>query len=147
MNAYLRHFGWLSLASIALVGCDAPVAGPDRTAPTPPPSSTAPGEKNDIKSMPVDPAKPDEAKDKDKAALTKPAKLSDEEIAEIKKLPADEQPIALAQMVCPVGEGHLGEMGMPLKQVVEGKTVFLCCAGCEEKLKKDPATYLAKLKK
>jgi hypothetical protein len=30
--------------------------------------------------------------------------------------------------------------------IVKGATVFLCCAGCEEKMMKDPETYLAKLK-
>jgi len=32
------------------------------------------------------------------------------------------------------------------KVVVDGQEVFLCCAGCEEELHKDPQKYLAKLK-
>ncbi len=34
----------------------------------------------------------------------------------------------------------------PVKITVKGQTVFLCCAGCEESIKKDPDKYLAKLK-
>ena len=47
--------------------------------------------------------------------------LTGDEVAQIKKLPEDEQVIALAQKVCPVGfdakapeEGHLGAMGKPI---------------------------------
>ncbi len=56
----------------------------------------------------------------------------------------DESLIAL-QKVCPVTGLKLGSMGKPIKKVVDSKTVFLCCAACEERLKKDPETYLAKL--
>ena len=37
-------------------------------------------------------------------------------------------------------------MGAPVKVSLKGQTVFLCCAGCEEELKKEPDKYLAKLK-
>jgi hypothetical protein len=36
-------------------------------------------------------------------------------------------------------------MGGPVPVVIEGRTVFICCKGCEHKLKDDPETYLAKL--
>jgi Cu(I)/Ag(I) efflux system membrane fusion protein len=95
---------------------------------------------------------PDDKKNGEKAEeKTAGVKLSDDEIAEIKKLPAEDQPLALAQQTCLVGEedgkpNHLGSMGMPVKKVVMGKTVFLCCPGCIKDLEKDPAKYLAKLK-
>ena len=82
-----------------------------------------------------------------------PVTLSDDEIKSIKMLPdAADQKLALAQKVCLVGEAdgkpnHLGEMGVPVKEVVKGKTVFLCCKSCVEDLKKDPDKYLAKLAK
>ncbi len=146
MTPTLR-FGWTALALFALAGCEpatsTPALPPATTgAPAAPPEAGKGEEK--VKSLPVDPAKDDK-----KGADAKPAKLSDEEIAEIKKLPADEQAIALAQVTCPVSNDHLGggEMGMPIKQVVEGKTFFLCCAGCEKAVKADPAAILAKLKK
>lgn len=50
------------------------------------------------------------------------------------------------QRVCPVSGLVLGTVGKPYKVTVKGKTVFLCCPGCEEKITKDPDTYLAKLK-
>ena len=74
-------------------------------------------------------------------------KLSDKEIAEIKKLPEAEQPIALAQVNCPVSDGHLGDMGTPIKQSIGDKTFFICCENCEKQVKSDPQGVLAKLKK
>lgn len=138
MNISLRRLGWSSLACFALVGCD--TAPPPPMAPTPAADPGAPAEskdKNEIKSLPVDKA------DSKGAA----AKLADAEIAEIKKLPADEQPIALAQLVCPVSGKNLGSMDTPIKQTVDGKSFYLCCEGCVGEVEKDPAAVLAKLKK
>ena len=52
---------------------------------------------------------------------------------------------ALAQKVCPVSGETLGAMGTPVKVTVKGRDVFLCCAGCQEKIEADPDKYLAKL--
>ena len=132
----IRHFGWTSFALFALVGCE-PAAPP----PTPPATpAVTPGEPkapSETKALPVEPGKPG-------AAVPK---LSDDEIAEIKKLPAEDQKIALEQVVCPSSGEHLGEMGPPVKQVVDGKTFFICCASCEKDVKADPKGVLAKLKK
>ena len=49
------------------------------------------------------------------------------------------------QRVCPVSGLVLGTMGKPYKVTVKGKTVFLCCPACEEKIMKDPDKYLEKL--
>jgi YHS domain-containing protein len=62
--------------------------------------------------------------------------LSPEDLAAVQK-----------QKVCPVTGEELGGMGKPYKTNVKGQTVFLCCEGCEDDLKKDPDKYLAKLKK
>jgi hypothetical protein len=83
-------------------------------------------------------AKPEAAKGeepKSEAAAEGEAKLSDEEIAEIKKLPAADQAAALAQKVCPVSDEHLGEMGPPVKVTAGGATFFLCCKNCNKELK------------
>ena len=48
---------------------------------------------------------------------------------------------------CPVSGQRLGLMGKPVKITVKGQEVFLCCDGCEEAIKNDPDTYLAKLHK
>ena len=73
------------------------------------------------------------------------AKLTPDEIAEIKKLPAAEQDLALKQALCPVSGHHLGSMEKPIKVTAEGRTFFLCCEGCEPDLKKDPKAVIAKL--
>ncbi len=49
------------------------------------------------------------------------------------------------QQVCPVTGASLGSMGKPIKVTVKGETVFLCCRGCEQAIRKDPDKYLAKL--
>ena len=67
------------------------------------------------------------------------------ELAEIKQLPDEEQPLALAQVICPVTDYKLGSMGVPPKVIVNGETVYICCEGCREDLLEQPAMYLAKL--
>ena len=46
---------------------------------------------------------------------------------------------------CPVTGKPLGSMGPPVKVAIAGRTVSLCCAGCEPALRKDPQKYLPKL--
>jgi len=62
------------------------------------------------------------------------------------ELSVEDRALAEKQKVCPVSGERLGAMGKPVKITVKGQTVFLCCAGCEETIKKDPDKYLAKLK-
>ena len=47
------------------------------------------------------------------------------------------------QQVCPVTTAKLGSMGDPLAVDVEGRKVWVCCSGCPDKLKAEPARYLA----
>ena len=75
------------------------------------------------------------------------AKLTEEDLAEIKKLPADEQASALTQVICPVSEHNLGSMGVPIKKTIEGRTFYICCEGCEKKVKNDPKAVIAELDK
>lgn len=56
-----------------------------------------------------------------------------------------EASLAEKQKVCPVTDLPLDSMGGPVVSVVEGRKVFLCCKGCEPRLKDDPVKYLAKL--
>jgi YHS domain-containing protein len=76
-----------------------------------------------------------------------PGKLTDEEVAQIKKLPPDKQAIALKQVSCPVSGEHLGGMGAPVKAEIDGRTFFLCCKSCQADVKNDPKGVLAKLDK
>ncbi|HEV3438989.1 MAG TPA: heavy metal-binding domain-containing protein [Gemmata sp.] len=58
---------------------------------------------------------------------------------------ADRQQIA-KQKICPVRGEPLDSMGGPVRVELEGKVVFVCCKGCINSLRKDPAKYLEKLK-
>ena len=62
-------------------------------------------------------------------------------------LTAADRALIEKQKTCPVTGEALGSMGEPVKVVVKGQTVFLCCAGCEAAIKKDADKYLAKLNK
>ncbi len=123
----IRRQGWTALALLALLGCEAP-APPATTPPPAAPGPAAPG--------PAEPKKEADA-----------AKLSDTEIAEIKKLPEAEQASALAQISCPVSGALLGKMGTPIKQKIGDKTFYICCDGCEDEIKTNPKGVLAKLNK
>ena len=59
---------------------------------------------------------------------------------------ADADAIA-AQKKCPVMDEELGGMGAPQKVNVNGKSVYICCAGCAKKLHAEPEKYLAMLAK
>ena len=74
------------------------------------------------------------------------AGLDEDVVTAFSKLSDADRTAALAQKVCPVTDKPIGSMGPPPKVTVKGQDVFLCCGGCEEELKKDPAKYLAKLK-
>ena len=65
--------------------------------------------------------------------------------AELAKLPEADRAAAEKQRTCPVTDGPLGGMGVPVKITVEGRDVFLCCAGCEGAVIDDPDKFLAKL--
>lgn len=147
----------------------APEAAPAKKAGGVPGGEPAPGTKGDYRTDPGYPkggpkpegapeaakptpapeaAKPTPAPEAAKPAPEAPksASLTTEEAAEVAKLadPAD-RTLAAAQLMCPVSVEHLGSMGPPIKKVVDGKTAFLCCKGCEKEFDKDPKPYLAKL--
>lgn len=61
------------------------------------------------------------------------------------RLSDDDLQLARRQAICPVAELKLGTMGPPIKINVDGRSVFICCEGCREKLLKEPAKYLARL--
>lgn len=66
--------------------------------------------------------------------------------AGLARLSSEDHKLALAQKVCVVQPGvRLGEMGPPIKVMVKGQPVFLCCAGCQEKALEDPDRTLAKV--
>ena len=68
--------------------------------------------------------------------------------AAINELSEEDRELAKAQKFCAVAAtGRLGSMGKPVKIMVEGKPVFLCCEGCESEALKNPEETLAKVEK
>jgi len=54
--------------------------------------------------------------------------------------------LAIAQQkICPVSGKPLGSMGAPPAVRIGDRDVYVCCAGCTNRLKADPQKYLAKL--
>jgi hypothetical protein len=62
--------------------------------------------------------------------------------AALSQLTPEDERLARRQRVCPVTKLPLGSMGKPERLVVEGRVVFLCCAGCSPAILNDPAKYL-----
>jgi hypothetical protein len=62
------------------------------------------------------------------------------------KMKAEDRATAEAQRVCPILDGsRLGSMGVPVKVVIRGKPVFLCCEGCRDEALAHPDETLAKV--
>jgi hypothetical protein len=57
----------------------------------------------------------------------------------------DDRRLVAKQKICPVTGAPLDSMGGPVRLVVEGRIVFVCCKGCEGPLRQEPAKYLSKL--
>jgi hypothetical protein len=55
--------------------------------------------------------------------------------------------LAERQRLCPVTGEPLDSMGGPVKVVVDGRAVFVCCKSCEKPLRAKAAEYLPKLPK
>ena len=161
----IRRSTWVVVMLAAVAGCsgDEGTTAPTGKAPAynPPPApgkTDVPGKEGTSKEAPAPAAKPEDGKKGEEPPKiegpktegsgkgdTAAAKLTADELAAIKELPAAEQAVALKQAVCPVSDEHLGEMGKPVKVTLEGRSVYLCCDNCEKELKANPKKYLAKL--
>src|SRR5262249_41532958 len=161
-----RRSAWavMMLGAVAVAGCttdDQSTATSNPPASNLPPAPTRPvvppsgaGTSKEMQPAPTtagDAKKADESpklegpkSDSGKAA-TAAAKLSTDEIAAIKQLPAGEQEVALKQAVCPVSGHNLGSMDKPVKVSAEGRTFYLCCEDCEKEVKSNPKAVIAKL--
>ena len=62
-----------------------------------------------------------------------------------KTLSREDQTLADQQKICPVTELPLNSMGGPVPVMVAGRKIFICCTGCEKRLKDEPEKYLARL--
>jgi Cu(I)/Ag(I) efflux system membrane fusion protein len=87
-------------------------------------------------------AEPAPATPKPKVALAKPTA---EDLENVAQLPDGERQLALAQKLCPVTEKPLGSMGVPMKILLRGQPVILCCKGCVGKAKRNPEETLQRV--
>jgi Cu(I)/Ag(I) efflux system membrane fusion protein len=63
------------------------------------------------------------------------------------RLPESDRKIAEQQKFCPVlPDNRLGSMGVPVKVIVDGEPVFLCCDGCKAAAHDKPRETLEKVK-
>jgi len=62
-------------------------------------------------------------------------------VTSLERLP---QSTDIRQDTCPVTGAKLGSMGPPVPVQVNGRTVFVCCAGCVENLRQNPERYLGR---
>ena len=89
-------------------------------------------------------ARPSTPDDSD-TTVTKKSDPDDRIKTALAKLSAEDRQLAEAQRFCAVEEeNRLGSMGTPVKLVIEGQPVFLCCEGCEDAAKTNPKKTLAK---
>lgn len=64
----------------------------------------------------------------------------------LKKLTPEDRLLAEEQKYCPILENsRLGSMGVPVKLMLDGKPVFVCCPACEKPAKDKPEQTLKKL--
>ena len=64
--------------------------------------------------------------------------------ASLAKLSAEDRKLADAQRFCAImTKNRLGVMGTPLKVMIKGQPVFLCCKGCQGKALANPDATLA----
>jgi membrane fusion protein, copper/silver efflux system len=89
------------------------------------------------------------AKPADSAAKPESRASEEDEIAAaLAKLSPSDRQLAIAQRFCVVlDDNRLGSMGPPIKVVIDGQPVFLCCAGCKKKALAEPRATLEKAMK
>ena len=67
------------------------------------------------------------------ATKSSPSKVTREKVRELLAkldVPPEDRKLAETQLVCPVTKMALGSMGAPVRVMVKGKPVLLCCEGC-----------------
>jgi hypothetical protein len=72
------------------------------------------------------------------------AVAAEAKVSALESLPPGDREQARRQGPCPVTRKPLGSMGTPVRIEINGRVVFLCCSGCEDRLRSDPARYLAR---
>lgn len=73
--------------------------------------------------------------------------FSDLILSHLNNLAPSDRELALHQEVCPITGEALGSMGVPVKIMVLGEPVFLCCRGCESEAVAHPDQTLTTVRK
>jgi Cu(I)/Ag(I) efflux system membrane fusion protein len=85
----------------------------------------------------------------DRRAAARPSMTEDQETliqSSLAKLSAADRQLAESQRFCPVlTDNRLGVMGVPVKLILQGQTIFLCCKGCIKSARENEAKTLAKV--
>jgi hypothetical protein len=117
-------------ALLAAAGCTDPKAtpGPNQTST----STVATAKTSDATLTPATTEKSEEDTIRENLAKLSP---EDRAIAEKQKYCVEESDERLG-----------GAMGVPIKLIIKGETVFICCGGCKKNALKDPDKTLAKAK-
>jgi len=66
-----------------------------------------------------------------------------EVIAALAELSETDRQAVKLQKMCPVADGVLGSMGVPIPVDVDGRRIWICCGGCETPLRNDSGKYFA----
>ncbi len=127
------------LFPLVLAGCPTPTTPTGTPTTGKGPSAAPPGSAKSSKA--------NEPGNADKEGVAKANEGDEKEIREnLAKLSPEDRKLAEAQKYCAVNNtDRLGEMDVPVKIVLNGKPVFLCCGACEKQAKKDPDKTLAKV--
>src|SRR5205823_13608600 len=75
----------------------------------------------------------------------KPSKEEEKIRVALSKLSPADRALAEAQKICPVTDEPLGVMGTPVKVMVKGRPVFVCCKGCDQEALDKPDETLRKV--
>ncbi len=82
---------------------------------------------------------------KGRTTTVQPSTASDEDV-EVKeamdKLSSEDRALAEAQRSCPITGKRLGSMGVPVKIVLKGRPILVCCPFCLDKAKANEQTTL-----
>lgn len=62
---------------------------------------------------------------------------------EVARMTKEDAPLIAKQAKCPVMDESLGSMGQPIKLLIGGKPLYLCCKGCIKKVQAEPEKFLA----
>jgi hypothetical protein len=68
--------------------------------------------------------------------------------ASLAKLSPEDRKLAESQKFCAVqGQNRLGSMGKPVKVMIKGQPMFLCCDACRTRAQNNPEQTLEQVKK